>query len=284
MAVFLRTTTSLFLVLAFLSSAGVAAADTLAQAATATPTAPPPSGPTATPIACVAPPHGIQIILENPAPYDTLDSGTQVVMNGVAYDTTATSGTGISQVSIYLGSRDAGGIALGNALLGQPSPLASAGSQFGNAGFTLRTPTLPEGNGGRSVFVYAKSTSGSAEGVLEVPIYLNVAPTPVKGQIPTAVLPTPAPCTPTPTATPTTPPTATPAPVVAAVTSTPLAALPTTPTPFTVVAPPTVVPLAPVAPVGPVSPAAPAASLRPRHLSRRRPSLRVVAASHLSLD
>ena len=116
MALFLRTTTSLFLVLAFLSGAGVAAADTLAQAATATPT-PRPSGPTPTAIPCVVPKVGVQIILENPQPYDTLISGTQVVMNGVAYDTGATSGSGVSQVSLYLGSRDAGGMALGNALL-----------------------------------------------------------------------------------------------------------------------------------------------------------------------
>jgi hypothetical protein len=199
-------------------------------------------------------------VLENPQPYDTLISGTQVTMNGVAWDNTATSGTGVSQVSLYLGSRDSGGTSLGNALLGQPNPLASAGSQFANAGFTLRTPTLPQGSGRRSIFVYAKSTSGSAEGVLEVPIYLNTAPTPVKGQVPTAVLPTPAPCTPTPTATATTPPTATPVPVVAVATSTPAAVTTPAPTPFTVVAPPTVVPVAPGVPAVPAAPASPAAA------------------------
>ena len=260
MALFLRTTTSLSLVLVFLFSASAAAADSLAQAATATPTARP-SGPTATAIPCVAPPKGIQIVLQNPQPYDTLISGTQVVMNGVAWDTTATSGTGVSQVSLYLGSRDSGGTSLGNALLGQPNPLASAGSQFANAGFSLRTPTLPQGNGSRSVFVYAKSTSGNSEGVLEVPIYLNTSPTPVKGQVPTAALPTPAPCTPTPAPTATTPPTATPVPVVAAATSTPAAVTtaPATATPFTVVAPPTVVPVAPGVPAVPAVPASPAA-------------------------
>jgi len=263
-ALFLRTTTSLSLVFVFLFSASAAAADTLAQAATATPTAHP-SGPTATAIACVPPPKGIQIVLENPQPYDTLISGTQITISGVAWDNTATSGTGVSQVSIYLGSRDAGGTSFGNALLGQPNPLASAGSQFANAGFTLRTPTLPQGSGGRSIFVYAKSTSGNSEAVLEVPIYLNTSPTPVKGQVPTAVLPTPAPCTPTPTATATTPPTATPVPVVAAATSTPgaLTTAAATPTPFTVVAPPTVVPVAPGVPAVPAVPASPAAAAAP---------------------
>jgi hypothetical protein len=193
----------------------------------------------------VVPKVGVQIILENPQPYDTLISGTQVVMNGVAYDTGATSGSGVSQVSLYLGSRDAGGMALGNALLGQPNPLVPAGSQFATAGFSLRTPTLPQGTGGRSVFVYAKSTVGNAEGVLEVPIYLNVAPTPVKGQIPTPVLPTPAPCTPTPTSTPTSAPTSTPVPVQPVAPSTPLPTVPATPTPLSVVPPAAVPPAAP---------------------------------------
>jgi len=257
-ALFLRTTTSLFLVLAFLSSAGVAAADTLAQAATSTPTPPPQSGPTATAIPCVIPKVGVHIELENPAPYDTLISGTQININGIAYDTGATSGTGISSVSVYLGNRDAGGTALGNALLGQPNPQASAGSQFANAGFSLRTPALPSGNGGRTIYVYARSSVGNAEGVLQVPVYLNVAPTPVRGQVPTPVLPTPAPCTPTPTTVPTA--TATTAPAVVA-TSTPAPALPATPTPLTVATLVPAVPVAPSAPSAPVATSTPAAAV-----------------------
>jgi hypothetical protein len=259
-ALFLRTTTSLFLLLAFLANAGVAAADTLAQAATATPT-PHPSGPTPTAVACVAPKIGVQIVLENPQPFDTLISGTQVVINGVAYDTGATAGSGISTVSIYLGSRDTGGTALGNALLGQPNPLVSAGSQFANAGFTLRTPSLPNGSGGRSIFVYAKSLVGNAEGVLEVPVYLNTAPTPVKGQVPTPNLPPPPPCTPTPTVAPTAAATSTPVPVVAPATSTLLPTVPATPTPLSVIAPPAAPAVSPPSPAP--AAAAPAAAASP---------------------
>jgi hypothetical protein len=256
-ALSLRITTSLFLVLACLVNASAVAADTLAQAATSTPT-PKPVGTPPTPIPCVVPKIGVHIELENPQPYDTLITGTQVNMNGIAFDTGATSGSGISQVSIYLGSRDAGGTALGNALLGQPNPEVPAGSQFANAGFTLRTSSLPNGSGGRSIFVYAKSSAGNAEGVLQVPIYLNVSPTPVKGQVPTPVLPTPAPCTPTPTSTPTTAATATPAAVAP---STPLPTVPATPTPLTVA---TLVPVAPAAPAAPAAGAgAPAAAPAP---------------------
>jgi hypothetical protein len=174
-------------------------------------------------------------------------------MNGIAYDTTATSGSGISQVSLYLGSRDAGGTALGNATLGQPNPQVPAGSQFANAGFTLRSPTLPSGSGGRSIFVYARSSVSSQEGVLEVPVYLNTAPTPVRNQIATPVLPTPAPCTPTPTATATSAPTSTPVPAAPTTPPQPTApAVPATATPLTVASPlPTLAP--PVAPVPPVA-------------------------------
>lgn len=205
---------------AFGTSTAAASADTLAQAATATPTAT--SGkPTSTPVPCAVTPIGIQLILENPSPGDTLISGTQVVMNGVAYDTGATTGTGISSVVAYLGARDAGGLALGTAQLGQPNPLAAAGSQFANAGFTLRTPALPNGSGARSIFVYARSLTGNAEVSLEVPIFLNVAPTPVRGQVPTPVLPPPPACTPTPTTAPTVEATATP--VTPPVATTPVA-------------------------------------------------------------
>jgi hypothetical protein len=238
------------------------AAPELAQAAaTQTPTSTA-GGATATAVPCTTPPIGIQIILENPQPGDTLLSGTELVINGIAYDTGSTSGPGISSVTAYLGARDAGGLFLGTALLGQPNPQAAPNSQFANAGFTLRTAALPTGSGGRSIFIYATSLVGNAEATLEVPIFLNAAPTPVRGQVPTAVLPTPPPCTPTPTATATTAP-AVVAPAVPAVaaTATPAATRPPSPTPFaiaTLAVPATVAPAAAATPAP--AAAAPAAT------------------------
>ena len=188
MARFLRTTTSLFLVLAFLSTASVALADTLAQAATATPTSPPQTGPTATAIPCVSAKPGVQIVLQNPQPYDTLISGTQVVINGIAYDTTATSGTG------YLAGEPVSGqprLRRHGARQRDAGPAQSPGCSrvtVCQRGLYAPTPTLPSGSGGRSIFVYAKSSVSSQEGVLEVPVYLNTSPTPVKNQISTPVL------------------------------------------------------------------------------------------------
>jgi hypothetical protein len=268
--VFLRTVIASLVLLTLPAGATAVSAERLEQAATATPT--PTSGAAPTPVPCTTPPSGIQIVLENPQPGDTLLTGTQVVINGIAYDTRATTGSGIASVTVYLGARDQGGLALGTALLGQPNPSAPAGSQFANAGFTLRTPALPSGSGARTIFVYARSILDNSEGVLQVPVFLNTAPTPVRGQVPTPVLPPPPVCTPTPTpsATPSATSTSTSTPAAAAAvatppTSTPVAGLAATPTPITAPAPlapapvstatPTPAAAAPVAPVATVAPA-----------------------------
>jgi len=128
-ALFLRILIGLFALLALASGAGAVSADTFAQAATATPTLTATVGAAATAVPCTTTPAGIQIVLENPSPGDTLPSGAQIVMNGIAYDTGSTSGPGISSVTIYLGARDAGGLALGTATLGLPNPAAPPNSR-----------------------------------------------------------------------------------------------------------------------------------------------------------
>ena len=238
-------------ILMFASVAALAAGSTTSAFAQATATPAPASG-------CVTTPIGIHLELENPQPGDTLLTGTQVVLNGIAFDSGSTSGSGISSVTAYLGARDAGGLFLGTAQLGQPNPKAAPGSQFANAGFTLRTPPMPSGNGGRSIFVYAKSLVGNAEASLEVPIFLNVAPTPVKGQVPTPVVPTPPPCTPTPTATSIPTATATPIPQLVPATLPPTATRAATLAPVATTAPP---PAAP--PAEPPAAAPPAAAATP---------------------
>lgn len=152
--------------------------------------------------ACVRPPQGIVISMSTPNPGDVLSTGANVVVSGIAYDTAASSDPGIDRVSVYFGDRDAGGQFWGNALLGQPN--ASAGSgPLANAGFTLRSPTLPSGSGSRDIFVYAHSAISNKDAAASVPVYLGAAPTPVRGQVPTPVLPPPPACTPVPTLAPT---------------------------------------------------------------------------------
>jgi hypothetical protein len=248
-------------VLALIGTGTAAAAERFDQAATATPTAT--AGASPTPVQCVVQPIGIVLILENPSPGDTVLTGTQLVMNGIAYDTGATDGIGVASVVAYLGDRDTGGTPLGTATLGHPNPLAPPGSQFATAGFMIRTARLPAGSGAKTIFVYARSTVGNAEAILQVPVFLNSSPTPVKGQVPTAVLPTPPACTPTPTPTAASAPTSTPV-APAAATATPIAGSVATPTPPPAApAPATPAPAAPAAAAPTVAPAATVAAVAP---------------------
>jgi hypothetical protein len=205
-------------VILVMSGASVALAEPFDQAAT----------PTAQPSNCVVPPSGVVLVVENPSAGNSLSPGSSVVMNGIAYDQSSTSGPGISSVTAYLGSRDAGGIFLGNGVLGQPNPGVSSDSPFATAGWTLRSATLPTGSGSRSVFVYARSSVTNKEASVEIPVFLGPQPTAVRGQVPTPVLPPPPACTPTPTPAPTSTPTATAvvAPAAPAVVATPTAAAP----------------------------------------------------------
>ena len=123
--------TLLFAAFWLLGAGTVASAEPAQQAATATPTPIPASQGTQVP--CVNTRSGVQIILGNPQPGDTLLSGSQVILQGVAYDPAATSVTGVSSVTAFLGDRASGGISLGTAILGLPNPQAAAGSQFANA-------------------------------------------------------------------------------------------------------------------------------------------------------
>ena len=56
----------------------------------------------------------------NPSEGDMLTPGA-LVMQGVAFDEAATSGTGVDRVTAFLDDRDAGGVFLAEATLGQPS-------------------------------------------------------------------------------------------------------------------------------------------------------------------
>jgi len=249
-------------VLAVFGVGTVASAEPAQQAATATPAG---AGQTCTST------QGIQLSLANPQPGDTLLSGVPINISGIAYDAASNSGSGIASVMVYLGDRNAGGLSLGTALLGQPNPEAPAGSQFANAGFRVRTPSLPTGSGARTLFVYARSAITNAERILQVPVFLNSAPTPVRGQVPTTVLTAAPACTPTPV--PTAIPTAAPAAAAAAATAAPtvvfaptLAALPTLalPAPAPAAAPAAPAAPAPAAPApAPATPAAAAPAVAP---------------------
>lgn len=249
-----RGIAAMVLALAATGAGSVASAAPAPQSA-ATPTA------TST-TTCVTPSQGIAVLISAPNPGDVITPGLNVTVSGIAYDTGATTDPGIDRVSVYFGDRDAGGLFWGTAALGQPNPLASSGPQS-TAGFSLRSPTIPSGSGGRDIFVYAHSSITGKEGIASVPVFLGAAPTPARGGVPTPVLqPTAAPaiCTPVPAASPTPTSTSTPVPAAAAPTTPPTpTSRPTVAAP--VVAPPIPQPVATSAPVA--APAAAPAAVAP---------------------
>ncbi len=97
----------------------------------------------------------------NPQPNDLLPRG-KYVMQGLAFDRAANSGSGVDKVSVFVEDRDAGGQLVGDAVLGQP----------GATGFTV-TADLSRAGGGHTLFVYARSSVSGRETVVSFPIVVS---------------------------------------------------------------------------------------------------------------
>jgi hypothetical protein len=114
----------------------------------------------------------------NPSPGDMLTPGT-MVMQGVAYDDNAETGTGVDRVSVFLGDRDEenGAQFLGHARLGLPNPQAVEGgdTQFEFAGWSIITPPLRATGQQRAIHVYARSSVSGVEAIEVIPIVMGAA-------------------------------------------------------------------------------------------------------------
>jgi hypothetical protein len=97
----------------------------------------------------------------NPQPGDLLPRG-KYVMQGVAFDRAASSGSGVDRVSVFVDSRDSGGQLVGEGVLGQPVA----------TGFTV-TADLSRLGGGHTLFVYARSSVSGREAVVSFPITIG---------------------------------------------------------------------------------------------------------------
>jgi Glycosyl hydrolase catalytic core len=132
----------------------------------------PPPGTTARP-AAVSPPllsalapitqPGPSLVLSvgNPQPNDLLPR-SKIVMQGLAFDRAANTGSGVDKVSVFVEDRDAGGQLVGDAVLGQP----------GTTGFTV-TADFSRAGGGHTLFVYARSSVTGRETVVSFPIVVS---------------------------------------------------------------------------------------------------------------
>jgi hypothetical protein len=135
------------------------------------------------------PTTGPTLVVVDPSPGEVLRPGGQVI-RGAAFDCHADEGIGVDRVSVYLGSREAGGVLLGDATLGAPTGLRVLPvTQFASAGWTLPLPaTVRSVQGpGDTLSVYARSTVTGKETVLAITVSVQEA---------TAPAPAPAPETP----------------------------------------------------------------------------------------
>jgi hypothetical protein len=124
----------------------------------------------AEPLAAANCPGGAPVVqLANPGPGDVLSQGDYIV-SGTAFDPSATQGSGIDRIEIFLGDRDSGGVMVGQATPGQGSS---------NPRTFQTTITIPHTASGRRDFVvYADSSVNGQQSSESVPVYVGAAPTP----------------------------------------------------------------------------------------------------------
>jgi hypothetical protein len=103
--------------------------------------------------------------LANPSAGDVLATG-DVIIEGTAFDPSATQGSGVDRVELFLDSRDSGGMSLGS------------GTPDANHTFTIKVSVPSNASGGRTFYAYAESSVTGQEAVASVPVFVGVAPTP----------------------------------------------------------------------------------------------------------
>lgn len=119
-----------------------------------------------TPTAC----GELHFELANPAAGSQLDPGGLVVQ-GIAVDQRATSGTGIDHVDFFLGDRNEGGFSVGSTVPGSaPGPMGTFGS-------FQTTITLPNISGGNDIVAYAHSSVTGQEAVISIPVAIGESTT-----------------------------------------------------------------------------------------------------------
>jgi hypothetical protein len=109
----------------------------------------------------------IQFEMANPPAGSRVEPGNLVVQ-GIAFDTRAETGTGIDSVDFFLGNRETGGT-----IIGHPVPLEQGPLEANSFITTLNLPNTP---GGQELFGYAHSSVTGDESILTFPIAIGVDP------------------------------------------------------------------------------------------------------------
>jgi hypothetical protein len=118
----------------------------------------------------------LHLEVSNPSPGDKVPVGDMVI-HGVSYDRSATSGTGVDRVSLFQGTRGSGGALLADATLGMPNPFAAPDTQWADAGWAA-TISIPNTPGPMTLSVYSHSAVSDHESTVAVPMMIaqNSAP------------------------------------------------------------------------------------------------------------
>ena len=114
--------------------------------------------------------------LANPSAGEVVQSGDYVI-SGMAFDPAATDGSGISRVDLFLGSREDGGLFLGEAVPGAAGMADAASGRLAQDGFQIKVTMPTHVSGARDLYVYTTAASG-LESVTSVPIYVGAMPAP----------------------------------------------------------------------------------------------------------
>jgi hypothetical protein len=105
--------------------------------------------------------------LDNPKQGDVLVVG-HTVLNGIAFDPAATSGSGVDNVSCFDNPRDQGGIFMGG---------GSTGAGGNPEAFAIEVNVNLNQSGAHTLSCYAHSSVTGQEASVSVPIFLGAPPT-----------------------------------------------------------------------------------------------------------
>lgn len=148
------------------------------------------------------------IVVTSPAAGATAPPG-ELTLQGIAVDCHVDVGAGINRVSVYLGSREAGGTHLGDATLKQPNPIpVLPPDQYQNvSGWVFKTNAPLKAGELNDLVLYARSELTNRETPVTLQLRGAGAPTPTPAPTPTAApaapsAPAEATVPPTPTAVP----------------------------------------------------------------------------------
>jgi hypothetical protein len=114
---------------------------------------------------------GPMLVVSNPAAGDFLRRGRYII-EGVAYDEAARTGTGVDQVTVYVGDRETGGLYAGTATLDQANTQGHKNPQFAKAGWKLTT-TRALTPGSQVLYVYARSAVTGAETLVTIQVHVD---------------------------------------------------------------------------------------------------------------